>query len=50
MGMLAAVKRAQCRTGWSAKAEGSGRRASGAGGAQEAELAHLRPLSEFNLD
>ena len=38
------------RTGWSAKAEGSGRRVSGAGGAQEAELAHLRPLSEFNLD
>ena len=46
-GRPAAVRRAQSRVRWCAEAVGSGRRASGAGGAQQQGLAHLQRLKMF---
>ena len=42
--MPAVVSRTQCQVTWCAEAEVSGRRASGAGGAQQQGLAHLRQM------
>ena len=45
--MPAVVSRAQCQVMWCAEAKVSGRRASGAGGAQQQGLAHLQRLKMF---